>query len=44
MVNPFLVEYGEEFGDSSYTDDEATKQLAVYGSHLQVANGLLEHA
>ena len=44
MVNPFLVEYGEEFGDSSYTDDEAAKQLAVYGSHLQVANGLLEHA
>lgn len=44
MVNPFLVEYGEEFGDSSYTDDEAAKQLAVYGSHLQVANGLLRHA
>ncbi|WP_406162077.1 glycoside hydrolase family 88 protein [Streptomyces sp. NBC_00882] len=44
MVNPFLVEYGEEFGDSSYTDDEAAQQLAVYGSHLQVANGLLEHA
>jgi unsaturated rhamnogalacturonyl hydrolase len=44
MVNPFLVEYGEEFGDSSYTDDEAAKQLAVYGSHLQVANGLLKHA
>ncbi|MFF1307622.1 glycoside hydrolase family 105 protein [Streptomyces sp. NPDC058307] len=44
MVNPFLVEYGEEFGDSSSTDDEAAKQLAVYGSHLQVANGLLEHA
>ncbi|KUM79662.1 glycoside hydrolase family 88/105 protein [Streptomyces griseorubiginosus] len=44
MVNPFLVEYGEEFGDSSSTDDEAAKQLAVYGSHLQVANGLLKHA
>ncbi|MEU0949451.1 glycoside hydrolase family 88 protein [Streptomyces canus] len=44
MVNPFLVEYGEEFGDSSSTDDEAAKQLAVYGSHLQVANGLLRHA
>ncbi|MYT09576.1 MULTISPECIES: glycoside hydrolase family 88 protein [Streptomyces] len=44
MVNPFLVEYGEEFGDSSYADDEAAKQLAVYGSHLQVANGLLRHA
>ncbi|MFE1835498.1 glycoside hydrolase family 88/105 protein [Streptomyces sviceus] len=44
MVNPFLVEYGEEFGDSSYADDEAAQQLAVYGSHLQVANGLLKHA
>lgn len=44
MVNPFLVEYGEEFGGSSSTDDEAAKQLAVYGSHLQVANGLLKHA
>ncbi|MFD5537139.1 glycoside hydrolase family 105 protein, partial [Streptomyces sp. NPDC127079] len=44
MVNPFLVEYGKEFGDSAYTDDEAAKQLAVYGGHLQVANGLLKHA
>ncbi|MER6221357.1 glycoside hydrolase family 88/105 protein [Streptomyces sp. 900105755] len=44
MVNPFLVEYGREFGDSAYTDDEAAKQLYVYGSHLQVANGLLKHA
>ncbi|MFI6474209.1 glycoside hydrolase family 105 protein [Streptomyces sp. NPDC050516] len=44
MVNPFLVEYGKEFNDSAYTDDEAAKQLAVYGSHLQVANGLLKHA
>ncbi|WP_438290701.1 glycoside hydrolase family 88/105 protein [Streptomyces sp. HUAS TT7] len=44
MVNPLLVEYGKEFNDSAYTDDEAAKQLAVYGSHLQVANGLLKHA
>ena len=44
MVNPFLVEYGKEFGDSAYTNDEAAKQLYVYGSHLQVANGLLRHA
>ncbi|MBD0741612.1 glycoside hydrolase family 105 protein [Streptomyces sp. CBMA152] len=44
MVNPFLVEYGKEFGDSAYTDDEAAKQLAVYGGHLQVSNGLLRHA
>jgi unsaturated rhamnogalacturonyl hydrolase len=44
MVNPFLVEYGKEFGDSAYADDEAAKQLAVYGRHLQVRNGLLRHA
>jgi len=44
MVNPFLVEYGKEFGDSQYANDEAAKQLAVYGGHLQVANGLLKHA
>ncbi|GAA1360125.1 glycoside hydrolase family 88 protein [Streptomyces beijiangensis] len=44
MVNPFLVEYGKEFHDSAYADDEAAKQLAVYGSHLQVAGGLLKHA
>lgn len=44
MVNPFLVEYGREFGDSTYTNDEAARQLAVYGGHLQVANGLLKHA
>ncbi|WP_089104057.1 glycoside hydrolase family 88/105 protein [Streptomyces hyaluromycini] len=44
MMNPFLVEYGEEFGDSAYADDEAARQLAVYGGHLQVANGLLKHA
>ncbi|WP_217555175.1 glycoside hydrolase family 105 protein [Streptomyces sp. GbtcB6] len=44
MVNPFLVEYGKEFGDSAYTDDEAARQLAVYGGHLQVASGLLRHA
>jgi unsaturated rhamnogalacturonyl hydrolase len=44
MVNPFLVEYGKEFGDSAYANDEAARQLYVYGSHLQVANGLLRHA
>ncbi|MFF7750843.1 glycoside hydrolase family 105 protein [Streptomyces sp. NPDC007971] len=44
MVNPFLVEYGREFGDSASTNDEAARQLAVYGGHLQVANGLLKHA
>jgi unsaturated rhamnogalacturonyl hydrolase len=44
MVNPFLVEYGKEFGDAAYADAEATKQLTVYGGHLQVASGLLKHA
>ena len=42
MVNPFLVEYGKEFGDSAYTNNEATKQLAVYGSHLQVGERTAE--
>ncbi|WP_369242457.1 glycoside hydrolase family 105 protein [Streptomyces sp. R21] len=44
MVNPFLVEYGKEFNDSAYTNNEAAKQLYVYGSHLQVTGGLLKHA
>ncbi|MFK8908208.1 glycoside hydrolase family 105 protein [Streptomyces sp. YS-3] len=44
MVNPFLVEYGKEFGDSASAGDEAAAQLAVYGRHLQVAGGLLKHA
>jgi unsaturated rhamnogalacturonyl hydrolase len=44
MVNPFLVEYGKEFGDTTYANDEAAQQLYVYGSHLQVPSGLLKHA
>ncbi|WDN55656.1 glycoside hydrolase family 88 protein [Streptomyces clavuligerus] len=44
MVNPFLVEYGKEFGDLAYAADEATRQLAVYGTRLQTGNGLLRHA
>lgn len=44
MVTPFLVEYGKEFGDATYTDEEAAKQLDVYGRHLQRTNGLLRHA
>jgi unsaturated rhamnogalacturonyl hydrolase len=44
MVNPFLVEYGKEFNDSAYANDEAAKQLVVYGTHLQQPNGLLKHA
>jgi unsaturated rhamnogalacturonyl hydrolase len=44
MVLPFLAEYGAMFGDSTYTNDEVTKQLVIYASHLQVGNGLLLHA
>ncbi|MBX7554006.1 glycoside hydrolase family 88 protein [Streptomyces sp. tea 10] len=44
MVNPFLVEYGQEFHDGAYTNGEAARQLYVYGHHLQVASGLLRHA
>jgi unsaturated rhamnogalacturonyl hydrolase len=44
MVLPFLAQYGKMFGDSAYTDDEVTKQLLIYASHLQSGNGLLYHA
>lgn len=44
MVVPFMLEYGKEFGDSTYTNAEAVKQLTVYSSHLQQPNGLLQHA
>jgi unsaturated rhamnogalacturonyl hydrolase len=44
MVDPFLVEYGKELGDTTAVDDEAAKQLVVYGSHLQQSTGLLKHA
>jgi unsaturated rhamnogalacturonyl hydrolase len=43
MVNPFLVEYAKEFGDSS-AYDEAAKQMVAYGGHLQQSSGLLKHA
>jgi unsaturated rhamnogalacturonyl hydrolase len=44
MVNPFLVEYGKEFGDATYANNETTQQLIVYASHLQQPNGLFKHA
>lgn len=44
MLNPFLVEYGNEFGDAAYADAETVKQLTVYAAHLQQPNGLLKHA
>ncbi|MEV8378914.1 glycoside hydrolase family 88 protein [Kribbella sp. NPDC056861] len=44
MVDPFLAEYGREFGDSTYTSKETVAQLLTYASHLQRPNGLLRHA
>jgi unsaturated rhamnogalacturonyl hydrolase len=44
MINPFLVEYGRQFGDEAYAFDEATKQLVVYADHLQQPDGILRHA
>jgi unsaturated rhamnogalacturonyl hydrolase len=45
MSLPFLVRYGQMFGDSAYTNDEATKQMLIYYKHLNdPATGLLRHA
>jgi len=44
MSMPFLVRYGRLFGESSYANDEAAKQLIVYASHLHSPEGLLYHA
>src|SRR5437764_812641 len=44
MVNPFLAEYGQQFNDSTYANDETAHQLEVYASHLQQSNGLMRHA
>lgn len=45
MSLPFLVQYGELFGDRRYADSEAAKQLLVYASHLNdPKTGLLFHA
>jgi unsaturated rhamnogalacturonyl hydrolase len=45
MSMPFLIRYGNLFGDSSYTNDEATKQLLIYASHLNdPKTGLMFHA
>ncbi len=44
MVVPFLLHYGQIVGDTAYTQDEAAKQLVVYGSHLQTSLGILKHA
>jgi unsaturated rhamnogalacturonyl hydrolase len=44
MINPFLVQHGAMFGDSDSANREASDQLILYGKHLQVDNGLLQHA
>jgi unsaturated rhamnogalacturonyl hydrolase len=44
MLLPFLAEYGEIVGDSTYAWDEATRQLTIYAGHLQQPNGLMKHA
>ena len=45
MSMPFLVQYGELFGDQKYANTEAAKQLLLYASHLNdPLTGLLFHA
>jgi unsaturated rhamnogalacturonyl hydrolase len=45
MSLPFLIRYGSIFGDSKYANDEATKQMMVYASHLNdPKTGLMFHA
>ena len=45
MSLPFLVRYGNMFGDSKYADDEAAHQLLTYASHLNdPRTGLMFHA
>jgi len=45
MSMPFLVRYGHLYGDSTYTNNEATKQLIIYASHLNdPKTGLMFHA
>jgi unsaturated rhamnogalacturonyl hydrolase len=45
MSLPFLVRYGQMFGDSKYTNAEAVKQLLIYYKHLNDPDtGLLWHA
>jgi unsaturated rhamnogalacturonyl hydrolase len=45
MSLPFMVHYGEAFGQQKYAYDEASKQLLIYASHLNdPASGLLFHA
>src|SRR2546430_10111841 len=34
MSMPFLIRYGQMFGDSAYANDETTKQILIYYKHL----------
>jgi unsaturated rhamnogalacturonyl hydrolase len=45
MAVPFLLRYGQVFDDSTYSNQEAVRQLLVYHKHLKAAHrGLLYHA
>ena len=45
MSMPFLVRYGNMFGDSKYANDEAVLQLLTYSKHLSdLFTGLMFHA
>jgi unsaturated rhamnogalacturonyl hydrolase len=45
MSLPFLVRYGNVFNDRKYGNDEATRQLLIYASHLNdPKTGLMFHA
>lgn len=45
MSMPFLVRYGQMFGDSKYANDEAVHQLLTYANHLNdPRTGLMFHA
>ena len=45
MSMPFLIRYGKLYGDGAYANDEVTKQLIIYASHLNdPQTGLMFHA
>lgn len=45
MALPFLIHYGQLFGDSTYSNAEVTKQMLIYFKHLNdPETGLLWHA
>ena len=44
MSMPFLLRYGNEFGDTAYARSQAASAVLIDASHLQAPNGLLYHA